>query len=62
MFTRNQEKEWKELCELVANEQDPQKFTQLLDQLIRALDARGRSTGDNGESVRTSSGSLGREK
>lgn len=32
--------EWKKLCELVANETDPQKLSKHLDRLIQALDAR----------------------
>jgi hypothetical protein len=53
MLTHDQDEEWKKLCELVANEQDPQKFTRLLSQLIRALDARRRPTGDNGGWMKT---------
>lgn len=32
--------DWKQLCELVANESDPQRLSKYLDRLIRALDAR----------------------
>jgi hypothetical protein len=62
MLTRNQDEEWKELCRQVANEPDPEKFTQLLNELIYALDTSRRPTGDNGESVKTASGSVGGEK
>jgi hypothetical protein len=62
MFTYSQGEEWKKLCELVANEQDPQEFAELLRQLIRALDARNGPTGDNGGSVKTTSGPVGREE
>jgi hypothetical protein len=34
------EKEWRHLCQLVSNESNPQRLSQLLDQLITALDAR----------------------
>lgn len=31
---------WRKLCELVAREQNPQRLSALLDQLIKSLDAR----------------------
>jgi len=34
------EKEWRRLCQLVAAEPDPQRLSQLVDQLLKELDAR----------------------
>jgi len=34
------EEEWKRLCHLVADESDPKKLIELVEQLIGALDAR----------------------
>jgi hypothetical protein len=31
---------WRKLCELVATESDPRRISQLLDQLLKELDAR----------------------
>jgi len=31
---------WRKLCELVATENDPKRLSQLLDQLLKELDAR----------------------
>jgi hypothetical protein len=36
------DKEWLKLCELVAHEQDPQRLSDLVGQLIKKLDARRR--------------------
>jgi hypothetical protein len=36
------EKEWRRLCDLIASEPDPQRLSQLVDQLLKALDARRR--------------------
>jgi pheromone shutdown protein TraB len=33
-------KEWRRLCQLVAVEPDPQRLSELLDQLLKELDAR----------------------
>jgi hypothetical protein len=35
-----QETEWEKLCKLVADERNPQRLSELVDQLIEALDAR----------------------
>lgn len=32
--------EWKKLCDMVADEADPKRLTELVEQLIGALDAR----------------------
>ncbi len=34
------EKEWRRLCQLVAAEPDPQRLSELVDQLLIELDAR----------------------
>jgi hypothetical protein len=34
------DREWRRLCQLAAKEYDPQRLSELVDQLIRALDAR----------------------
>lgn len=34
------EQEWRKLCQQVANEPDPQRLSELLDQLLKELDAR----------------------
>lgn len=42
-FMKNNDEEWNKICELVANESDPQKLSGHLKRLIRALDARQQS-------------------
>jgi hypothetical protein len=39
---KEKDQEWLKLCELVAREQDPQRLSDLVDQLIKKLDARRR--------------------
>ncbi len=34
------DQDWRKLCELVSREQDPQRLSGLLDQLVKKLDAR----------------------
>ena len=34
------ENEWRTLCDMIAAEPDPQRMSQLLDQLLKELDAR----------------------
>jgi len=34
------EQEWRKLCQQVANEPDPQRLSELLNQLLRELDSR----------------------
>lgn len=34
------ERQWRKLCELVAIEPDPQRLSELVDQLLKELDAR----------------------
>ena len=36
------DQDWRKLCELVAREQDPHRLSELVDQLIKKLDARRR--------------------
>jgi hypothetical protein len=47
--------EWKNLCELVANESDPLKLSKHLDRLIRALDARKQTLRDDAGQVKPTS-------
>jgi len=52
MTIKKEEQEWRELCDLIADEQDPQRLCDLVDQLIRAMDDRKqrlRTTGKEGE-------------
>jgi len=37
---RIDEKEWRRLCQLVAAEADPQRLSELVDRLLKELDAR----------------------
>jgi hypothetical protein len=37
---KKREKEWRKLCELVADEHDPRRLSKLVDQLIEKLDTR----------------------
>jgi hypothetical protein len=37
-----EEQEWRKLCKLVADETDPKRLSRLIDELIKALDARKR--------------------
>jgi hypothetical protein len=36
------DQEWRKLCKLVVDETDPSRLSKLLDELIKALDARKR--------------------
>jgi hypothetical protein len=42
MTTKKEEEEWRKLFELVANEPDPQRLSELIEQLIKKLDSRRR--------------------
>jgi hypothetical protein len=42
---KEREEEWRKLCELVADEPDPQRLSELVDQLIEKLDARRQALG-----------------
>lgn len=35
-----EEKEWRKLCQLVAAETDPRRLSELVDRLLKELDAR----------------------
>jgi hypothetical protein len=48
---KNENEEWIRLCELVANESDPEKLYNLLDRLIRSLDARKQATCEDPHAV-----------
>jgi len=41
-MSKFEERDWRELCELVAKETDPHKLAELLEQLTDALDARAK--------------------
>lgn len=43
-----EEEEWQELCESVAAEKDPHRLSQLIDQLLKALDDRRRALQEHG--------------
>jgi hypothetical protein len=47
MTTKNKKEEWRSLCELVTQEHDPQRLSELIGQLTKALDARSRATSAN---------------
>jgi hypothetical protein len=38
--SRVDDNRWRKLCEMVATENDPKRLSQLLDQLLKELDAR----------------------
>jgi hypothetical protein len=40
MTIKQKEEEWQKLCKLVADESDPRRLSELVDQLIEKLDAR----------------------
>jgi hypothetical protein len=44
-----EEKEWRQLCRLVADEPDPQRLSKLVDQLIKVLDARKKELEKSGQ-------------
>ena len=37
---KKKKEEWRSLCELITNESDPQRLSELADKLIKELDAR----------------------
>jgi hypothetical protein len=39
------EEEWRTLCNLIANEQDPHRLSELVDQLLKAIDERKKRLG-----------------
>jgi hypothetical protein len=53
-MTIKKEEEWRELCDRVSVESDPQRLSELVDELIGALDARKQALRKTGE--RRSSG------
>jgi len=50
-----EEQEWRNLCQLVADEKDPKRLSKLLDQLIKALDARKRELHDSAQHLKPKS-------
>lgn len=57
MTIKKEEEEWRELCDLIANEQDPQHLCDLVDQLIKAMDNRKQSPRSGGKKSNTASSS-----
>jgi hypothetical protein len=46
MTTKSEEdQEWRELCALISREKDPQRLSQLVDNLIKAMDERKQRLG-----------------
>jgi hypothetical protein len=41
--TEGDDKQWRRLCELVATENNPERLSRLIDQLLQELDARRRT-------------------
>ena len=37
---KNKKEEWRDLCELITHESDPQRLSELADKLLKELDAR----------------------
>ncbi len=48
-MTTKKEEEWRQLCDRVAVESDPQRLSELVDKLIGALDARKQVLHERGE-------------
>jgi hypothetical protein len=46
-----EEKEWRKLCESIQDEQDPQRLSELVDQLLKALDDRREELRERKEQV-----------
>ena len=44
MIDQGLERDWQDLCQAVATEQDPKKLTALVARLVKALDERDRRT------------------
>lgn len=40
MTAKRRQEEWRKLCEMVAQERDPKRLSELIDQLIEKLDSR----------------------
>jgi hypothetical protein len=55
------EKDWRKLCALVAEENNPQRLSELIDQLIKALNVRRQELQGNGQGLKAapSSGATG---
>jgi hypothetical protein len=52
------ENDWRKLCRLVADERDPHRLSQLLDQLLKELDARRQALRRREEASRSNSGDI----
>jgi hypothetical protein len=50
------ETEWRKLCALIENESDPERLSELVDQLIEALDSRRQALSRQQESLGSPTG------
>ena len=64
-LTHIDEQDWRKLCELAANETDPQRLRALVEQLSKALESRSKKFGsdpDNSKDPSKSSAASARSK
>ena len=64
-MTHIDEPDWRKLCELAANETDPQRLRALVEQLSKALESRSKESGsdpDNSKDPSKSSAASARSK
>jgi len=52
------EREWRRLCSLISNEADPQRLSELVDQLLKELDARRLALRENEKTTEPDSGDI----
>jgi len=52
------EREWRRLCSLISNEADPQRLSELVDQLLKELDARRLALRENEKTTEPVSGDI----
>jgi hypothetical protein len=52
-----EEEEWRKLCQPLAEERDPRRLSELVDQLIEKLDARKQLLPNSGQQQKPASGS-----
>jgi hypothetical protein len=60
MSHEHEEMRWQKLCKLVAEERNPQRLSELVDQLIEALDARRNALSSGKEPPKPQSGEPGK--
>jgi len=53
------DREWRQLCQLAAKEHDPVRLSEIVDKLIRALDARRQALQNREEQPRSASSPAG---